>query len=261
MKRILIPIFLIVPLLGQNILNPYRYAAAAGYSPNATTFAGTSQCWMSRADLSGNSDGKVVTISFWIDFSGGDGAQQYIFMNEVDAVRINKEPDNTIRFTFRNPAGTTLVDIQSSVTLTAAQGWHHVLMSIDKSVETRRHLYIDNVSSLVVNTFLSDDVDANTDNINRSEGNYAMGGWVSDGTDSTAACVAEFYVSYIYVDASNSANRATFYSGGHPAGDLTSVNSPIVYLKSIFSSFTVNSGSGGNFTKQGSTAFTSCTAP
>jgi hypothetical protein len=76
-------------------------------------------------------------------------------------------------------------------------------------------------------------------------------------------CLSEVYLSNTYYDLSNSANRDIFYdSTNHKAAqDLTAISSPFIYLKSAFGSFTTNSGSAGNFTKYGTTAFTSCTAP
>lgn len=239
--------------------------AAAGYTAFATTFAGDGQCWMERdADLTGNTDSKALTVSFWIDFSADDEQWIWITGSSNFGIQLYKTAAGVMSIECKNAGGTTLVQLSQNTAsvpaLTAAQGWHHVAFSFDKSVETRRHLYIDGVSCLTVNTFTSDDVDGNTDNLDFANDDHAIGGIVG-GALETSACISEFYISKSYVDLSNGANRALYYDAGGPPGDLSAVNSPIVYFKSVFSSFTVNSGSGGNFTKKGTTAFTSCTAP
>ena len=238
-------------------------AAGGGYTANATTFAGDGQCWMERdAGLTGAADGKSCTLSFWVDFSSGDNTVQRLLYSQTGRVRGAREgSDNKIRFLFVNPAGTALADFQATTTQVAAGGWYHVIISFDKSVETRRHLYVNGVESLTVLEFLSDDVDGNTDNVDFKENDWSLGALVDDGTAPLVGCFSEFYLSMTYVDLSVEANRDIFYHADGPPQDLSAVNSPIIYLKDPFGTFTVNSGSGGNFVKKGTTAFTECAAP
>jgi hypothetical protein len=76
-------------------------------------------------------------------------------------------------------------------------------------------------------------------------------------------CLAEIYIN----QAAEVTDVTKFRTAGGAPVDLGSDGStpsgsqPIGYFKSIFSSFTVNSGSGGNYTKEGTTALTSCVAP
>lgn len=238
-------------------------AAGGGYSANATTFAGDNQCWMERdAGLTGAADSKSLTLSFWVDLAGGNGTALRVVYGDGGRVRVTREgAGNTLRVTLTDSAGTALVDIETTGTLVAADGWHHVMLSVDKSIETRRHMYLNNVSDLTVHTFLSDDVDLNTASIDLTLSDWAIGDLVGGGGGNLNGCLSEFYMSTTYVDLSQSSNREIFYHVDGPPQDLTTVNSPIIYLKSVFSSFTSNSGSGGGFVKKGTTAFTTCTAP
>lgn len=262
--KVLIPLLILIPTGIHS--QGYYYAAAAaagGYSPNATTFAGDNQCHMERdADLDGNSDGKSFTVSVWLDFSGGDASARRIFQNENGRIRMTREGGNTMRITCENSSGTTLVDLETAGGLNAAGGWYHVMISVDKAVETRRHMYINGVSDIgSVHTFLSDDEDGNSTSIDFTQGDWAVGDFVGGGAGSMIGCMSEFYFSKTYVDLSVAGNRDIFYHVDGPPGDLSAVNSPMMYFKNAFGTHTVNSGSGGNFTKKGTTAFTTCTAP
>ena len=267
MKRLIYSLLLLAVLGAEvtpQVYLPHRRKAfRGGYAANATTFAGDDQCWLERdGDLTGNADGKSFTISFWVDFASGDNSARRIFHNENGRLRMTREGGNTLRLTLCNSAGTALVDIETAGTLVAAGGWYHVMISVDKSVETRRHLYINGVSDLgSVHTFLSDDVDGNTDNIDWTQNDWSIGDFIDGGAGALAGCLSEFYISHTYIDLSNSSNRDIFYNAAGPPQSLAAVNSPIIYLSSDFGNFHVNSGSGGNFVKKGTTDFTSCTAP
>ncbi len=243
-------------------------AATSGYSANATTFAGDGQCTMeSDAELTGISDGKAGTFSFWVKFtSGSDGTYQRITDN--GRISVLRRSDDTLDFLCQDPSSNDIVGLRSNVSITADGNWHHVIISFDKAVETRKHLYIDGTSRMDAQVFLSDDVDGNTASVDWTRGDWAIGSDInSPATNPLKACLSEYWFSTTYLDVSSSPNLQKFRSaGGSPVnlgsdGSTPTGTQPIIYLKSVYSAFTTNSGSGGNFVKKGTTAFTSCTGP
>lgn len=259
------------PLLMGPTVVVIQPAAVAGYAASATTFAGDGQCWMERdADLTGNADAKTGSFSCWVNFSGLDGVLQHILMNNGERLVFQKRTTNLIRLSLKQADNTVLVTLDQNsanvAAILAGSGWHHILASWDKSVENRAHLYIDGVECLTITNFLSDDVDGNTNPIDYTRTDWAVG--ASDaGAAPTAACISELWFSTEYIDFSVQANREEFRSAGGDPVDLGATgatptgNQPLIYLRSAFSSFTTNAGSGGNFVKKGTTDFTSCTAP
>lgn len=236
-------------------------AAGASYTATSADFAGDGQAWIERdADLTGFTDGKACTLSFWVRFDGSDGVLQRMLYN--GRVGLTKLADNTLRFTGEDAASANfLFRLDSTISLTAGATWHHVIYSCDKSVETRRHLYIDGTDRLSVVNFLSDDVDGNTDNVDFARGEWAIGAITGgDGANDFDGVLSEFVFHNAYIDLSSSANREKFRTAGGAPADIASTNpfgaTPILYLKGGGTGFIVNSGSGGDMVKYGATALT-----
>lgn len=270
--RILIVGLLIVAVATAQtvVINSFFFPAAGGgsYTANATTYPGDAQCWMERdANPTGMADGKACTLSVWLNFAGDDGVLQVLSHNTSARLQLTKQTGNTLRIDGVGTDGTTLVRINSTAALVAAEGWHHVLISFDKAVETRRHFYIDGVDVISVTTFLSDDVDGNVTLVDFERTDWAIGSNVGAGTGDFNGCMSEYWFTTTYIDLSVQANREKFRSAGGTPVDLGADGSTptgtaaILYFKSIFSSWTVNSGTGGDFVKKGTTAFTDCVAP
>lgn len=242
-------------------------AAGGGGSYTATSadFAGDGQAWMERdADLTGFTDGKAFTISFWVRFDGDDGVIQRIIYNGSSRVQMNKLADNTLRISGEDTGGADfLFRLDSTATYTAGATWHHVIISLDKSVETRRHFYVDGSDVLSVVNFLSDDVDLNTLSVDFARGDWGIGATISGDTSTDLnGVLSEFVMHNSYIDLSNSANREKFRTAGGAPADIATTNpfgaTPILYLKGAGASdaFVVNSGSGGDMVKYGTTALT-----
>lgn len=237
--------------------------SGAGYTATSADFAGDGQTWMERdGDLTGFTDGKACTISFWVRFDGSDGVLQRILYN--GRVTLTKLTDNTLRFTGEDAGSVNfLFRLDTTGSYTAGATWHHVIYSLDKSVETRRHCYVDGADVLSVVNFLSDDVDLNTDAVDFARGEWSMAAiTVGDGATDFNGCLSEVVFHNTYLDLSNSANREKFRTAGGAPADIASTNpfgaTPILYLKGAGASdaFIVNSGSGGDFVKYGTTALT-----
>lgn len=237
------------------IMRTIPASGGGGFTQHGVLFAGDSACWLERGGaLTGAADNKMFTFIANINLTAGDASARRVFQGEDGRIRATIENDDHLRLTLESTAGATLVDIESTSSLVAAGGNYLVQISVDKSVETRRHFYINGVDVLQVNTFLSDDVDGNTASIDWTQGDWAIGDFVGGGAGALAACVTGLFMTNAYYNFSDSAVR----TAKNLTTDLTA-DSPLIYMKDPFSTYTVNSGTGGNFTKQGATAFTSCT--
>lgn len=235
------------------------------YTATSADFAGDGQTWMERdGDLTGFTDGKACTLSLWVRFDGSDGVLQRILYNLGGRVILTKLTDNTIRFSGEDTGGADfLFRLDTTSTFTASATWHHIIYSLDKSVETRRHCYVDGVDVLSVLSFLSDDVDMNTLDVDFARGDWTVGA-ITGGADAQDfnGCLSEVVFHNSYLDLSSSTTREKFRTAGGAPADIASTNpfgtTPILYLKGAGASdaFVVNSGSGGNFTKYGTTALT-----
>lgn len=240
--------------------------AAAGYTASATTFAGDGQCWMERdGALTGASDGNAGTFSVWVKFAGGNDTYQGIFVSgpgaRLDLIRWN---NNTVRMYLLATTGTEVVRLVSTGTLTADGNWHHIICAWDRTVDNKGYLYIDGSDVTSIEVFLSTGEDANP--IDYTEADYGVGAYV-DGGNYLNGCLSELWFNTEFVDITVQGNREKFRSAGAKPvslgadGSTPTGNQPLVYFKGEYSGFTVNSGSGGNFVKKGTTDFTTCTAP
>jgi hypothetical protein len=215
-------------------------------------------------DLTGNSDSKAGTLSFWINLTGGDGASMLIYTTAGSAVECERRTANTFRLQIQDTGSTVRLRLDSTTTHTAGAGWVHVIYSWDVAVETRRHLYINGVDRLSTVIFVSEDVDGDADNLDYTRTEHAVGGNDDVGTLDITGCLSEFFFDRTYRDLSSASVLDDFYDASGPPQDLLAVNaSPIMYFKGVGSDsgWIVNSGTGGNFVKKGTTAFATCTAP
>jgi len=241
----------------------------ASYPPYATTFAGDGQCWMERdAGLTSAADSIHFTISVWLNFSAGNGVSQQILRRNNTRVQVEKRTSNLFRILLLDAAsGATVAQIDQNSTnvaaITSSTGWIHLLCSVrNASSGGFAQLYINDTECATLTTFL-----ANDSAIDFTDTDWAVGALVG-GTLYFQGAMSEFYYSDSEsIDLSVEANRRKFRSaGGDPVdlgsdGSTPTGNAPRIYLKSIYSSFTTNSGTGGNFTKYGTSAFTTATPP
>lgn len=225
----------------------------------AVTFDGTNDYMTRGADLTGNADGKVGLLSFWIKLgASSDGAESYIFVNNVGSAsgyfRVYKGSTNDI-FVWGFSAGpATTIALRSTAIALESRGWFHVLASWDVA-NNKGHLFIDGV-----------DVES-TETINDVATDYTGTNWglgaKSDGNAKTDADLAEFYFALEYLDITSAANIQKFILNGEPVylgidGSTPTGTAPIVYF-SVRSSdaatvWATNKGSGGNFSITGALA-------
>lgn len=236
--------------------------AVGGYTASATNFAGDSQCWLERDGTgTGVADSATGTISFWVDPTGSDTGDWTALSTNNRFITQRTGGDDRMQWAGSNTAGTAEIELRQNTatvaTLTAAGGWSWVAFSFNNNTAGACYVYIANAAT----SWVATDCTTRTNDtgggasIDFTDFDWAVGA-ANGGGAPMPANLSEVYVSQTYYDLSSSANRDLFYnSTTHgPAGDLSAVGSPIWYLKNAYTTFTTNSGSGGDFVKKGTTA-------
>ena len=135
--------------------------------------------------------------------------------------------------------------------------FHSLCVSVDLSDVNKRHLYIDDVSVGVWNTYTSDDID-----FTATDHRFSI--YRSSITAGHPACFADVWFDIdLYLDLSDTATRRKFVGEDFNStvdlgdnGELVTGSSPIVYFSRRGSDtpddFVTNKGTGGGFTLTGS---------
>lgn len=251
-------------LLGASSTNIYDTAGnIITYAPNAVTFDGTNDYMLRGAALTGLTDAKVGSVSFWIKLNGSNNAQQTIFAIDdtggtTGQFLIIRSVNNTFRIVGNNSAGTAILDLRTILTYTAGPKWLNVLASWDLGAGTT-NMYINNVSD-------KNQITATNDTIDYTKTNSAIG--IALGLNPANilnADISEIWFTNTYIDFSSAPNRAKFIdSNGYPVSLGATGNTPtgtaaIVYLNGSASTFQTNAGTGGNYTVTGSLTNTNTT--
>lgn len=218
--------------------------------------------YMTRgAGLTGAADSKLATFVLWFRKDGSNATQQRLFGCTTTVAggtnrgfRSSITAANKIDVVAENSSGTTILSLITSGTFSAGAAWHCVMCSVDLSDSAKRHLYVDDVSDLVVTTYTNDTIDhtvadhsigANPNNLIKMDG-----------------CLAEVWIGLgQYIDFSIEENRRKFRSSdGKPVnlgtnGAVPTGTAPLVYLSldrsAAVAGFATNKGTGGNFTISG----------
>lgn len=126
-------------------------AAAASYTAKAATFDGTNDYLQTNATSTGIASADTVTFSVWLDFQGGDSANQDIFYIAASRSLVRRRSDNKLEVLFVSLGGTTQINAISSVTKVAADGWFHFYFTATSSNSSLRKMYFDGVEDTSVN--------------------------------------------------------------------------------------------------------------
>lgn len=238
-------------------------AAAGGYSANGTFFAGGGQC---RIELdstgTGVTDSATGTISLFLDPTGSNTDDWRVLGTNSRFRLARGGGDDSLRFNGVGTTGTDLIDIRQDTgivaALTATSGWSWVGICFDNNTVGACYFFIANAATLWVATDCSNRADDTGGGavIDLTDGDWSVGDTPGGTGAGMVANISEPYVSQSFIDLSLSANRDLFYNPTThgPAGDLSAVGSPIIYLPNPFGTFINNVGSAGNFTKYGTTA-------
>lgn len=235
-----------IDVRSQSLLGNHLFAV------DAADFDGSND-FLTSTGLTGAADGTQGTISIWLRLDGGDSASQRIFMNNTGRMRVSRDVGNNFGITCATTAGSTLLDINTSGTFLAGATWRHILASWDVATAGARHLYINDVSDLVVTTFTNGTIDYTDTWLIGAQGG---------GTNKVNGCLAEIWFHTTYLDMSVTSNRRKFVSSSvqpmnlGPTGAVPTGGQPLVYLHlddgETVANFATNRGSGGNYSITGS---------
>jgi len=222
----------------------------------AVTFDGTNDYMARGADLTGNADSKVGTISFWFR-TAVDGTNIVIHDTKTTTMFIRKLTTNKFAISASNAALATILNMVSGNAFTTSATWHHLAASWNLATPVA-HLYIDGASDEAAGSTETNDT------IDYTRTDHFIGS--ADGFSSLYnGDLAELYINYAaYIDITQAANLQKLRSAsGKPVdlgvdGSLPTGTAPIIY-QSVRSGdaatvFAINKGSGGNFTITGALA-------
>ena len=225
------------------------------YYAEPAKFDGTNDYMARGAGLTGASDGKQGTISFWIRVDSGDGTYRMLLRSATDTGLVQiyaPNNNNKIFIEGYSTAPAQVLKIQTNSQVLSGPVWRHVIASWDLATGVGQ-LYLDNTSDLAAGSVLT-----NT-NIDYTESNWYVG---ADGTsgfmNKLPAAIADLWFNTTYLDISQSSNRAKFIDQVtlRPVplgakGELPTGSQPLLYLGRDYANFQTNLGSGGDFTVTG----------
>lgn len=213
-----------------------------------------STMWFTRGDYVGSVDSKSGIFSAWVRLDGGNAADLRLLDSFTSFFTVHRTTGNKFRVFGANAATTTILDISTTASYTAAATWLHVLSSWDLATAGARHIYINDVADLTVTTFTNDTIDY-------TRPLQALGGTTGGGLLFNG-CITELYFAQgQYLDFSVSTNRRKFISSTlKPVslgsdGSLPTGTAPTVYQHladgAAASGFGTNLGTGGAWTVNG----------
>ena len=214
----------------------------------AVDFDGTNDL-LSRANLTGNANGKTFTFSAWIYFNQATAFAYNVSTSSVGTQYffISFNSGGNIRVYGTNSSGTKILDGNASGASPPLNTWVNILVSIDMASTSNRSVYVND-------TALSMSWGATYTNaaIAFSQAYQSV---VAYNTTFSKARFSNVYLDYTYRDMSVSANRRLFITADlKPASGQAALN-PIVYLPMTSpSTVGTNTGTGGNFTLTGTVA-------
>lgn len=228
------------------------------YIPNAVNFDGSTYL-LRGDDLTGVSDSKTITGSFWLKI---DSTANRAILQTLNNNFILRTISGIVTLTIDNPAGTRVVGVYLATDLVPDE-WNHIMFSIDTSDTASMRRYVNGVeftgSIFAPNPFIDDVFDL-------TSGEYAVG------SNPTAISVlegdiADFWIDFdTFIDLSVQANREKFLNtSGNPVflgnnGNIPTGSAPDIFLSGDTDNWHTNKASGGGFTENGALT-TSLTNP
>ena len=215
---------------------------------------GTNDYLSRSSDLVGNADGKTFTFSAWVWWSKTASSNRVYTMatgaSGDERLYLYIDPSNSaFGFLARNSSNVVVLNTLTNIDLkTVNNTFVHILVSIDLSNTTKRHIYLnDSVASSSWSTYTNDNIDF-TLPYHRISGDS----WNSS---YFGGRLSNLYLDYTYRDLSVEANRRYFITADRkPAAGQAALN-PIIYLPMDDPATAhVNQGTGGNFTLNGTIA-------
>lgn len=230
------------------------------FSCDSADFDGTNDLMETSGDLSGNSNTKTGTLSFWFRIDGAGTFRRVLSIESPlseTSIKLYCAFVNTNDFWIQagNVSDTIILQLRSSSAFGVSGTWHHLIASWDLATATRQ-MYIDGSSDVGVNV-------SSNDTIDYTAVRFAIGGTNNAGTPYQPfnGCLAEVWFNNSHIDLSSSANREKFRStGGKPVflgttGDLPTGAAPLLYQHlndgEAVANFATNRTGTGNFSITG----------
>lgn len=229
----------------------------APFTANALNFynGGSGNNYLITSSLSGVSDSAFGSMSIWVRYTGFPYAGSTSFKAIAGAsgrVFSVLQPDGSFSFVVYDNARANNFEFDSLTTLISDTNWHHYLISWDTN----------HAAGAKIGQIYLDDVNiqnSTTDSSTAFNVGYTaevVTAFSSNAINQQIQLSEIWYAPGQFIDFSVSANRAKFSLGGHPislgaTGNLPTGVAPAVYLKNAAASAGTNSGTGGNFTAQG----------
>lgn len=259
--------FIYLPMYGNDAGR--NYGTGGNFTVNSGPYTGArgpNEFWGNLADftanpylsrttaLTGITNTKQITLSFWATF---DNWGQVILSLADSAGNFNVYVDNAsnrIRVFACNAAGAIILQAETPATLVTGTRYY-IQMCADMTSTTLRAFYINGVSVAATWSYTND-------TIAYQQASLPTIGAYWNGSQYTAASrldgrISELYLSNGFVDFRFEANRLKFIDAfGNPV-DLTaqiaaaSIPTPAIYMRFPPTAFGTNSGTGGNFTVNG----------
>jgi hypothetical protein len=261
---------LYLPMYGNNAGR--NYGTGGDFSVNSGPYAGArgpNEFWgnravsngttgfFSRSALSGVTDGTTFTFCCWFFYDANAG--KYLFNQNVNTttlrgVNISVEDSKRVVIQARNSSGTVLVNSDntaaSMVGTSGTPALNSLMISIDVTDSAKRFVYVNGVAAtLSFSTYTNGSINFS------SSSNLILRDVFSSAYNSQP--ISELYFSTQYIDLSQEANRLKFRDAfGNPTNlplaiTSGSVPSPAIYMRFPPTAFGTNSGTGGDFTVNG----------
>ena len=227
-------------------------ASSGGAAANAVNFDGTNDYMRYNSNLTGITDVKTMTLSFWIKGAASVGKIIYSHDPSNGRVLIQTVATGKISIEVLNPAFGYVVRFTIN-TVVMDSAWHHVLVSLDSASTSTRYVFIDDVDRTSATTWTNYDTSTLMDFTSNP---VIIGADASAGSKLTAD-LAEFYFNNAYIDISSSTNRRKFITatlapeprdanGGYGGADI-----PKVWFSGTTATWHTNKGTGGGTTLTG----------
>lgn len=226
---------------------------AGDADPTAVTFDGVDDFLERAGGLTGAANSQLMTFSCWVRrrgstiggrliaavtaLNGGTGASRIVLVSGT----------NVFNARGLNAAAATILDISASAA-PSVEVWTNYLVSVDLSNAAKRHLYVNDVSDLVVTTYTNDTMDF-------TMADWGVGGY-PDGTSLFEGDLADlWFAPGVYIDFSVEANRRKFVTADlspvslGATGNTPTGTAPLVFMSGT--TWQTNKGTGGGFTLNG----------
>jgi hypothetical protein len=226
----------------SNLVHPE--ATPATYQSSATPFLGSR--YLSRTgSLTGISDGKQFTFSFW--FKSQDGNTATIFSSDRDVLRLRTQ-NNEVSLVLQNSAENSIYSMTTSYTF-IDKLWYCVNISGDLTDTSKRHVYINGVAqSPTYSTYTNDTIDFTRNDYEIARNDNSV-------SENLNGELSDFYFDTTYIDLSAS---NPFYDSdtGKPKalgldGSVPTGSSPILYFPMSADNPAANYGSSDDFDEFG----------